>query len=152
MNIEEKLKELILSRYNSVNEFVKSANIPWATFSSMLKRGINNANLSSIMKICKTLDISADALYKGEIVFNSKETKELENPKSETNEVLEILNETKHRLLHYEGLMFNGQPADQDSINSILNAMEIGIEMVKRKKEYEEKNDETTRENTENSK
>lgn len=129
MNIEDRLKSLILERYGSVREFTMSINMPYSTFDTILKRGIQNATVSNIIKICEALDISADALAKGEIVRVSKVSPSLER----SQDVSEILKNTKELLLNYEGLMFNGKPADAESINSILEAMEIGMEIAKRK-------------------
>ncbi|MGN0335632.1 MAG: hypothetical protein ACI4DV_08235 [Lachnospiraceae bacterium] len=129
MNIEDRLKSLILERYGSVREFTMSINMPYSTFDTILKRGIQNATVSNIIKICEALNISADALAKGEIVRVSKVSPSLER----SQDVSEILKNTRELLLNYEGLMFNGKPADAESINSILEAMEIGMEIAKRK-------------------
>ena len=129
MNIENRLKSLILERYGSVREFTMSINMPYSTFDTILKRGIQNATVSNIIKICEALNISADALAKGEIVRVSKVSPSLER----SQDVSEILKNTRELLLNYEGLMFNDKPADAESINSILEAMEIGMEIAKRK-------------------
>ena len=67
MSIEEKLKDLILRRYHSVREFTISADIPYSTLDSIFKRGIGNSSVTNVIKICKVLGISADALADGEI-------------------------------------------------------------------------------------
>ena len=48
-------------------------------------------------------------------------------------EIEEILQQTKDKLTSQEGLMFDGDPASPEAIESILNAMEIGMEMAKKK-------------------
>lgn len=48
-------------------------------------------------------------------------------------DILDIISSTKAELLSQEGLMFDGDPASPEAIESILNAMEIGMEMAKRK-------------------
>lgn len=68
MTTEEKLKDLILSRYKSIREFTLEIDFPYTTLDSIFKRGINNSSVSNVIKICKALHISADALAKGEIV------------------------------------------------------------------------------------
>ena len=67
MSIEEKLKHLILSRYDSISEFTTIAQIPNSTMVSILKRGILKASVGNIIKICKVLNISADSLADGKI-------------------------------------------------------------------------------------
>lgn len=70
MTVEEKLKELILSRYKSLRDFINSSDVgmPYTTLDGILKRGVVNASISNILKLCNTLDISADELSKGNIV------------------------------------------------------------------------------------
>ena len=48
-------------------------------------------------------------------------------------DILDIISSTKAELLSQEGLMFDGDPASPEAIESILSAMEIGMEMAKKK-------------------
>lgn len=68
MSIEAELKALILSRYNSVLEFTKKIDMPYATIQSIFKRGVQNSSVTNIITICKALGISADELAEGKIV------------------------------------------------------------------------------------
>ncbi|WP_427112394.1 helix-turn-helix domain-containing protein [Megasphaera sueciensis] len=70
MTIEEKLKNLILSKYKSIREFCISVDMPYSTIDSILRRGISKASIANIIKICRHFNISADALADEEIVFN----------------------------------------------------------------------------------
>ena len=128
MSTEDHLKELILCRYGSLNCFCEKTGIPNSTIGSILKRGVLNAKVENVITICNALNISADSLAEGKIVHN------YDKPAPKTQEVTDILEQVKLQLLDNEGLMFNGKPADQESINSILSAMEIGIEIAKRKR------------------
>ena len=67
MNTEEKLKNYILERYVSLREFSQTVGIPHSTFASILSRGIHNASVGNVIKICRALNISADALADGKI-------------------------------------------------------------------------------------
>lgn len=60
-------------------------------------------------------------------------TKESSLTKRDEKDIEKILDNTKDLLLSQEGLMFDGQPASEESINSILQAMQIGMEMAKQK-------------------
>lgn len=70
-NVETKLKELILSRYGTLAKFCEKIGIPWSTLDSILKRGVEKANISNILKITKELDLDVEALARGEIVFQT---------------------------------------------------------------------------------
>ena len=48
-------------------------------------------------------------------------------------DIEKILNNTREQLLSQEGLMFDGDPASPEAIDSILSAMQIGMEMAKKK-------------------
>lgn len=48
-------------------------------------------------------------------------------------DIEKILDLTKEQLLSQDGLMFDGKPATQEAIDSILSAMQIGMELAKKK-------------------
>lgn len=66
-NIEKELKNLILSRYRSILEFSKEVQMPYSTIDNIFKRGVVNANVANIIRICTALNISADELARGRI-------------------------------------------------------------------------------------
>lgn len=68
MTIEEKLKSLVLSRYASMREFSIALDMPYSTLDSIFKRGVDNASVANIIRICEALSISADELAAGKIV------------------------------------------------------------------------------------
>lgn len=57
MNKTEKLKHIILSKYNSVREFSKIVEIPSTTLTSALDKGIGGMAVDRIIKICDILNI-----------------------------------------------------------------------------------------------
>lgn len=64
-----------------------------------------------------------DALSNHGYSLNQRDTKQIEG----------IIQQTREKLTSQEGLMFDGDPASPEAIESILNAMEIGMEMAKKK-------------------
>lgn len=48
-------------------------------------------------------------------------------------DIEKILKQTEEQLLSQEGLMFDGDPASPEAIESILSAMQVGMEMAKKK-------------------
>ncbi|MBP1889835.1 hypothetical protein J2Z53_001418 [Clostridium moniliforme] len=57
MNKTEKLKHIILSKYNSIREFSKIVEIPSTTLTSALDKGIGGMAVDRIIKICDVLNI-----------------------------------------------------------------------------------------------
>ena len=128
VTIEERLKEYILQRYNSIREFSIAIDMSNSTLDSILKRGIGNASVTNIVKICKKLNISADALADGEIVPITSYKK----PKEIMIEVEDILADVKFQLENIDGLTFEGKPATKENINTIVQALNIGEEIAKK--------------------
>lgn len=126
--IEDKLKDFILSRYKSLREFTIANDIPHSTFVSILKRGIPNASIGNIIKICEALHLSVDALAKGEIVPNFEA-----RPSNPTLDVKDVVNDVKAKLSHAETLTINGVKVDIESVEPIIEALDIGFEMSRKK-------------------
>lgn len=71
MGIEGELQDFIKTQYRSIREFALSIGMRQQTVDGILKRGIANANVSSMICICRHLGISLDALVDGKIVSAS---------------------------------------------------------------------------------
>ena len=131
MTIEEKLQELILKRHHSIREFAISVEMPYTTIHSIFKRGIGNSSVTNVIKICKALGISADALADGEIV--PAKTRPTISKTGEI-EIVELLEDTKDVLTHCGFVTLDGKPITKSDIDSIIDAMDVGVEIAKRKK------------------
>lgn len=132
MTIEDKLHELILTRYHSVREFTIAIDMPYTTMHSIFKRGIGNSSVTNIIKICKALGISADALADGEIVSVRERSSKSLTPNTYV-EVEEILEDTRELLTQRGFITLNGKPISKAGIDSIIDAMDVGVEIAKKK-------------------
>lgn len=131
MTTEEKLKDLILSRYHSIRDFTNSINLPYTTLDSMFRRGIDNSSVTNVVKVCKALDISVDALADGEIAPLRKQ------PAKRVNDWIkaeDIIDETKDALKYSGFVTLNDKPISVIQLDSIIDAMEVGVEIAKKKK------------------
>jgi uncharacterized protein (DUF1786 family) len=124
---EEKLKNLILSQYNSIREFTLSNGIANSTFDSMMRRGIQNANVSSVIKVCNALHISADALAEGKIV--SVAIVENDTITSEPLQIENVIKEFKAYLLSHE-LTLEGKTLNHETINEFNSFLDLGIDLI----------------------
>ena len=129
MSIEEKLKGLILSRYRSLREFTNVIDMPYQTMDSILKRGVDKASISNIIKICKALDISADELANGNLVPSS-----LRHSTLEMTEIIDILDFVKVNLLERSDLTIEGTPADDSDLQLLSDGLTITTELLKKRK------------------
>lgn len=66
-NIEEEIKRIILDRYKNLNNFCKEFDFPWSTVKGMLTRGIKNASISNVIKLCNALNLDIEELSKDRI-------------------------------------------------------------------------------------
>ena len=132
MTTEKKVKDLILKRYHSIREFSIATDIPYTTLDSILKRGIGNSSVTNVIKICKALGISVDALADGKIVPISRQTI-IQTKTAELVAIEKILSNAINQLTHSGDLTLGGDPIDKKGVESIIDAMELGVEMAKRK-------------------
>lgn len=103
----------------------KETGLTTATISNW-KAGRYVPKADKMQKIADYFGVSVEYLMTG------KEAEQRESrlkPKDE-KDIKNILANTE-QLLSQEGLMFDGVPASQESIDSILSAMRIGMEMAK---------------------
>lgn len=131
MSIEEKLKGLILTRYRSLREFTNAIDMPYQTMDSILKRGVDKASISNIIKICKALDISADELANGNLVPSS-----LRHSTLEMTEIIDILDFVKFNLLERADLTIEGIPADEGDLQLLSDGLTITMELLKKRKSH----------------
>lgn len=124
---EEKLKQLILSRYSSVKSFAEENGMPYSTVRSILERGIMNANVENAIKICSALGIRPEIfsplleIYKDESdilpIYNR-----LEEPRQE-----KVLSYAKDQLEEQESSnnisMFDKYQDDEDYITDYVEGL-----------------------------
>lgn len=124
MAIEEKLKALILTRYRSVREFTQACNIPYSTVTSIFKRGVSNAGVSTVIKVCQALNISADELAAGRItpVSDAPQTARIED----------MITALQIQLQNTRGLTLNDEPATDAVVSNLVNSLDVLIEIEKR--------------------
>ena len=135
MTIEDKLKNLILSRYRSIREFTQVIDMPYSTFDGILKRGIDNSSVVNVIKVCQALEISADALADGQIrpACNIRESQ------VDASDVAHIIDQVKSKILTYDNLTLQGKPIDQIIRNTLANSLDIVIEVGVQLSEQEKK-------------
>ncbi len=113
--IELELKDIILSKYKSIRDFAINVNLPYTTVDSILKRGVDKANIINIISICRALNLDVDALADGKI-----EEKAVKSNYDLTNE--------EHNLLK---LFRTLPPEGKTAVRIILEYENIRAENVK---------------------
>ena len=119
----DKFEKLLEERGVTPYRVHKETGISTATLSDW-KNGKSQPKQDKIEKICEYFNIPISYFYGDEA--NSSLT-----PR-DTKEITEMLNNMEI-MLKQDGLMFDGDPASPEAIEPILSAMQIGMEMAKKK-------------------
>lgn len=96
------------------------------------KRGLSTPKIDKMQKIADYFGVSVEYLQTGKEPERQKATGNTSLTKRDSKQIEAILNDTE-ALLKQDGLMFDGDPASPEAIDSILSAMRIGMEMAKQK-------------------
>ena len=113
---------------------------------NVLEKGVNpktgkpiSPTMQTVEKIARGTKTDVDTLLKildGDqpITVNAPASDDLPDlTQKDEREIMHLMDEMKEKLMQEEGLMFDGQPASPESIQSILDAMQIGMEMAKKR-------------------
>ena len=88
--------------------------------------GIKTPRMDKVDAMCDLFHCNRSDLIADDIstpTLNAKDERDIEK----------ILDMTRAQLENQEGLMFDGDPASPEAIESILSAMQIGMELAKKK-------------------
>ena len=135
MTVEKKLQDYILNRYNSIREFTQAIEMPYSTFATILARGVDNANVLNIIKICQGLGISTDALADGRIVPVTR----LDQTADAVADIMVEFSAFEARVLAAKRVTLKGMDLERDEVGEIVKTLEIGLEIGVKKTEEKRK-------------
>lgn len=124
MTTEDKLKSYILTKYKSVREFTQSIEMPYSTIATIFKRGVDNASVTTIIKICHALNISTDSLAEGKIV-------PLDLPSLDPVKLEDIFADTKQAIRNADVLTIGGDIATPADIDAVVRSLDTIIALQK---------------------
>ena len=122
--------EQLLQKYGiTAYKVAKETGITQSTLSDW-KRGRSTPKTDNMKKIADYFGVSVEYLMTGE---TPEEKKDVILTRRDERDIEKILDQTREQLLSQEGLMFDGQPASPEAVESILSAMQVGMELAKKK-------------------
>lgn len=110
-------------------DLVKKTGISKGALSSYIS-GRYVPKQNNVYLIAKALDVSEAWLMGGDVPMQRIESPTL--TRRDTRDIEKILEQTRGQLTSQEDLMFDGDPASPEAIESILSAMQIGMELAKK--------------------
>ena len=120
--------EQLLQKYGiSAYKVAKEAGVTQTALSNW-KNGRNTPSTTTLQKIANYFGVTVDYLMTGK----EAPAQESQLKPKDQKDIKEILANTE-QLLKQDGLMFDGDPASPEAIDSILSAMQIGMEIAKKK-------------------
>ena len=105
----------------------KDTGITTATLTNW-KKGRYVPKQDKLQKIADYFGVTVEYLMTGKMQENSGSKLTLKDER----DIKSILESTE-QLLQQDGLMFDGEPASQEAIDSILSAMRVGMELAKKR-------------------
>lgn len=127
MGLYENIRDIAKSKGYSVNKLEQELGF---ARSSINKFNKNTPSAEKLQQIADLLGVSLDYLMTG---IEESQKKEITLTSRDERDIEKILNRTREQLLTQEGLMFEGDFATPEAIDSIISAMQIGMEMAKKK-------------------
>lgn len=134
-----RLKEVMEQNNQTVYTIAESLHLSAPTISRYMN-GLMSPKLTAIQILANKFNIDPAWLMGYDV---PKESLNVDTVKEETvgygltkkdeKDIIKILENMKKTLTTQEGLMFDGNPASEDDIKSILDAMQIGMEMAKKR-------------------
>ena len=115
--------QFYMNKYGkSRQDTCEALGVKYTTFTDWVK-GNSYPRIDKIELMANYFGISKSDLVEERNSLTAKDERDIEK----------ILDQTKEQLLSQEGLMFDGKPATPEAIDSILSAMQVGMELAKKK-------------------
>lgn len=125
MTVEEKLKEMIIENYKTIQEFANVCKMKYTTVMSILSRGVLNANVQNIFTICQTLGLDPEEMARGrltpkEAVYARKQIRSIET-------LIEIVQNNTGQY----GITLDNVPLSQDEQKMISALFTQAVEFIR---------------------
>ncbi len=92
--LEDELKKMILEQYGNMAKFSEACGVKYTSLMGIFSRGIKNANVQNVIRICRCLGITADGVARGVIEYSPRTTG-LGSLRKEQNRLFNLMLENK---------------------------------------------------------
>lgn len=122
MNLKKLRKERNLSQKQFAEIFHSSQNTV-----SQWENGTREPSIKTIQDISNFFGVTTDYL-----LGNDDTPKKSDLTNRDKREIADVIEEYKEQLLSADGLMLDGEMIDEDDVQKIITAMQLGMEMIKK--------------------
>lgn len=132
---KDRIKELRQKNNYTLKELGEKIGYSESTISMYESGKRQPKKAEDYIKIAKFFGVSMDYLM-GKTDIRNAYVEEENKPRltrRDEKDIKKVIEETKEHLENAEGLMFDGDPATPEAIESILKAMEMGMALAKQK-------------------
>lgn len=129
-NFGIRLKELRTQRKLGQKEIGAIINVSDSSIRKY-ESGERTPTPDAIKRLAAFFEVTTDYLLGNDTTLKNNQNPPLNT--KDNKEITSMLEEMKCKLQNEEGLMFDGNPATPESVQSILDAMQIGMEMAKKR-------------------
>lgn len=129
----EKIKILMERKGLKAKELSNMAAIPYTTLLDIIKGKTTKLDVVKGITLANILECDVDFLVNDSLDIDNYIPKNtnIELSQKDKFDISKELQNIKFNLLYSQGLLFDGEPASDEAIHSILTALEIGMEMAK---------------------
>lgn len=120
--IEQDLKDYIKQQFKGMPQFAEASGIKYQTLMAIFDRGLTNANIVNIFKLCRTLNISADGLAQGRIVPLAERSFE---------DISSAVNAFNARL---DSVAIDGKQISEQERETLLTAIETAVAIIRKRR------------------
>lgn len=128
----DNIKTIRKSKKISINLLSSITGISLGYLSDLENNKASNPTMEKLQKIADALEVSVDEFMKPDEELSSTIEKITLN-KKDKKDIRDVLNQVEQQLLTAEGLMFDGEPASPEAVQSLLDAMRVGMEIAKQR-------------------
>ena len=119
-----------LRKKNNLSQEYIAERLGYKSYTTIQKweMGISEPSIAKLRALADIFNVDIN-----DMTTHNIEKDDLGLTKKDTKDIEKILDQTREQLLSQDGLMFDGDPASPEAIDSILSAMQIGMEMAKKR-------------------
>lgn len=133
--LNEKINFLIERRGINTKTLAKETGIPYTTLLDIVKGKTSKLDIVKGIALAKALGCKTEYLVDDSLNIEDLEQIPINNDLSSraNKDIYKEMQKMQEALINSEGLLFDGEPASEEAIVSIMSALSVGMEIAKKR-------------------